>query len=487
MRKPGLRLQGLLLLGGLLLLTFLPLQLTLAAYTSLTLRQIDDAFARRAADLIAAQLATAPDDSQKLRRLRESAEEWHVLSAQSAIDEPLGFGPEALRRELRQQAERTSQDSAGAKGSSGRAFHFRLPSSALWVALRADSALGRAASLVRVFSLYAFVVACALLTLAYFAMTRVLIRPLDALARAAENVTLGLKPLEVAASGVRELEELSTSLTRMTEKLLAEEELSRTKVAELQRTTRELSEAQSQIVRAERLATVGRLAAGLAHEIGNPLAALIGLQDLVLEGNLSPEEQKDFLRRMRAETNRIHDTISELLQFARPSGRSAPAEPAWGNVEITARDTVALVLHQASMKGVDVRLEMPPDLPPVAMAGSALTQVLLNLLLNAADALAGSPEPRIWVRAQKRSTRVRITVDDNGPGVSEELRPRIFDPFFTTKDVGNGTGLGLSVCESLVSAAGGTLWLEPAEGGGARFVIELPRPEDGPAPPAPNA
>ena len=261
------------------------------------------------------------------------------------------------------------------------------------------------------------------------------------------------------------------------QKLLAEEEALRRKVDEVEEATRHLKEAQDRLVRSERLASVGRLAAGLAHEVGNPIAAIIGMQDLLLDGGLTDEESRDFLQRMQKETERIHVILRDLLQFARPAAPRDPAralEP--GNVEAAVYDTVTLVSPQRSMRSVDLAVDVHSDLPAVSLGREQLVQVLLNLLLNAADACEAQGHGHIVVRAEPSHDGVRLSVADDGPGVSKDVRDRLFEPFVTTKDVGKGTGLGLAVCRGLVEAAGGTITLDPDHAPGARFVVELPRP-----------
>jgi signal transduction histidine kinase len=258
----------------------------------------------------------------------------------------------------------------------------------------------------------------------------------------------------------------------MTERLLSEEQALRTKVDEVEQTTKSLRQAQDGLVRSERLASVGRLAAGLAHEVGNPIAAILGMQELLLADGLSEAEQRDFLFRMRNETERINRILGDLLAFSRPTaGRGGPeTEP--GSVEAAVHDTATLLSPQSSMRNVTLDLAVPPGLPPVTLSREHQVQVLLNLLLNAADACAGGG--RITVSAAPSDLGVRLVVQDDGPGVAPEVRERLFEPFVTTKDIGKGTGLGLAVCRGLVEAAGGTLALDPTPQG-ARFVVDLPR------------
>jgi len=284
----------------------------------------------------------------------------------------------------------------------------------------------------------------------------------------------GARRLAVPKTSVPELAELGASFGIMTERLLHEEDKLRSKIDEVERATERLRETQDRLVRSERLASVGRLAAGLAHEIGNPISALMGLEDLVLAGGLSPEEERDFLQRMRKETERIHRILRDLLQFARPAAQPLAGEPEQepGDVETAARDTAALVAPQRSLQDVSLTLELNPGLPAVSLGHEQLMQVILNLVMNAADAVGAGGKVR--VAAALANGNVLLLVEDDGPGVDPRVRSQLFEPFVTTKDVGKGTGLGLAVCRGLVESAGGSIALDLEYSRGARFIVDLP-------------
>jgi two-component system NtrC family sensor kinase len=476
----GLRLQILLLLGGLLLLAFVPLFYAVATYASFTLGQVRRDNARSLGRAIAGHVAEA-------RARRTPAGLLSLLEAEIGVAgvEAIGVystegqvevraGEPAAVDALPTQVEPTAETIFELSGVHGPAMAIAVPDprGAVVAILRTDDHAARAAPLVRLLGLYSGLFALALLWLAYFALTRFIVRPLDGLARAAERVAGGARQLEVPRQGARELVELGLSLRRMTERLLHEEKALRKKVDEVQRATSELREAQQSLVRSERLASVGRLAAGLAHEVGNPIAALLGMEDLLLEGALEPEQTLDFLGRMRKETERINRILGDLLQFARPRAATSGELSAPGQVEVAVHETVTLVRPQRSMREVALRLDIHPELPKVRLSHEHLVQVLLNLLLNAADAVAAGGQ--IEVVAQAIDGKVRIRVRDDGPGVPEEVRERLFEPFVTTKEVGKGTGLGLAVCRGLVEAAGGSISLEQDSAAGACFVIDLP-------------
>jgi signal transduction histidine kinase len=485
MRALGLRPQLLLLLGGLLVLAFVPLQLALSTYTVVTLRQLDDAGAQtlgHALDAHVRELESVASAAELIAALGRIADGVALVAARATLDggEPATLGDAATLRAL---------EAASASGEPLphmlRVHERRLwalavhsPRGTTWLAIDAERSSARGRGLTGMFVLYAFLIGVSVLTLAYFALTRLIVRPLDELSGAAENVTLGKRKLPAPISAVRELRELGQSLERMTDRLLEEEQSLRAHIAEVERARADLARAQTQLVRSERLASVGRLAAGLAHEIGNPIAAMMGLADLLLDGELSPHEQRDFIKRMRAETERVHRTLKDLLQFARPRRERSPDRPASGDVEAAIHDTAALVVHQPSLQKLELHLDVEPGLSRVTLATEQLAQVILNLILNAADALQSRADGRIAILARAVADGVQIAVEDNGPGVPDDVAEHIFEPFFTTKEVGKGTGLGLSVCQGLVSAAGGTLGLDAVHTAGARFVVFLPHAED---------
>lgn len=481
MRSTGLRLQLLLLLGGLVVLAFVPLLWALSTYTGFTLRQLDDVQARALVRTFGAYVAHAEPQlaAQQLMTALERDGSEQGLSAAQIVDGTgrtlAEFGQPAILAALRELPADWGSEPRQLRTRDGRALALAAGEGGrVRLAVFAESSSARAGTLSGLFALYAFLIAVSLLILAYFALTRLIVRPLDALSEAAQSVTLGSRHLAVPETHVRELWMLADSLKRMTDRLLTEEQSLRNKIAEVERATSELERAQTQVVRAERLASVGRLAAGIAHEIGNPLAALMGLQDVLLEAELPPHEQRDFVKRMRAETERIHRTLRDLLEFARPAREAKGGELAAGDVEAAIHDTAALVMHQSSLRDIELRIDVYPGLPKVTLATQQLMQVLLNLILNAADALQGKAGGQLTVIGRAAASGVQLTVEDNGPGVPTAVSDQIFEPFFTTKEVGKGTGLGLSVCQGLLAAAGGSLSLDASFANGARFIVELP-------------
>ena len=265
------------------------------------------------------------------------------------------------------------------------------------------------------------------------------------------------------------LSRLGRAILAMTQKIADDKAHIAQQLEELVRRNRELAATQAELVRAERLAVVGQLAAGIAHEIGNPLAILAGFLDVLEDPGLPSEQRQEARRRMGHELGRIHATVRSLLDFSRAS-QSADAK---GDLSAALAHVQSLLAPQERLRGVTLAVPALAEPIEVPLATDALTQVLVNLLLNAADAL--DHRGRVAVSVAAGAREVVLCVDDSGPGIPPELRARVFEPFFTTKPAGSGTGLGLAVCERIVTAAGGDIRAEESPLGGARFRVTLPR------------
>lgn len=473
--KPGLRLQILFLLGALLVLGFVPLHFAVEAYLSAALtqskREHNVEFGRALASHLAFAATEAPERLEERVRAEVGRGPVRAIAVFDAS------GPRAVvasseeeKRLLPSSVEGSHEGMREVELSNGPGVLMTVPKPPFTVSTLLSRDEPRIGLLTRLLALYMVLIATLLLATAYFTLTRWIVTPVAQLSLAAQRVASTARHLETPETSSRELHDLSRSIQVMTERLLAEEDALRKQVKEVELATERLKATQAQLLRSERMASVGQLAAGLAHEVGNPIAAMMGLQDLILSGGLTPEEQADFIKRMRKETERIHRILRDLLDFARPTrAKDGPAPP--GSVEVAINETTTLLLPQPVARNVELALDVYPDLPKVKLSHEQLVQVLLNLLLNAAQACQEGGT--VQVTARPAGDRVVITVDDDGPGVPTELGERIFEPFVSSKEVGEGSGLGLSVCRGLVEASGGTVRLEPKEKG-ARFVIELP-------------
>jgi C4-dicarboxylate-specific signal transduction histidine kinase len=243
---------------------------------------------------------------------------------------------------------------------------------------------------------------------------------------------------------------------------------------EIQRREQELREKQEQLVQAAKLATLGELTTGVAHELNNPLnniGLFIGnVIDVIELGKLDADRVLQDLNKAMEQVHKASQIISHLRTF----GRSAPTSREPVSVNATIIQALSLLQEQLRLRTIEVKLELAGENPSVVGNAIQLEQVFLNLLTNARDALANSHCKVIHIKTCVEDGTIKIIFRDTGPGIPPGLERRVFDPFFTTKEVGAGTGLGLSITYGIVRDHQGTIWLERRCGEGAVFVIELP-------------
>ena len=235
----------------------------------------------------------------------------------------------------------------------------------------------------------------------------------------------------------------------------------------------ELKLQEEQVQHSERLATVGHMAAGVAHEIGNPLTAISSLTQL-LQRKTEDEFVQEQLKKVRDQIQRINKIVRDLVDFSRPSSLDREEIQINNIIE----SAVGLMKHDARCREVTFRLNLSDRLPKVVCVPDHIHQVLVNLLLNAVDAMDEEENPEIVIETEKikEPEQIVIKVCDAGTGIKEEHLERVFEPFFTTKEVGTGTGLGLSVSHGIITKMGGTISVESEVGVGTTFIITLPLP-----------
>jgi len=299
-------------------------------------------------------------------------------------------------------------------------------------------------------------------------------RPLRAVQRAAEEVADGRLDVEVPADGPAELAALARTFNRMT--------------SSLRQKLQENAMQRESLARAEQLASVGRLSAGVAHEVGNPLAAILGYVELLLDPRTEPAldpEPRALLERCHTQLERIQGIVGQLLDYSRPAHGQSRAVGLHDAVE----RLLSLLRHDPRCRDVTLRLE--GDASVEALADPAhLDQVLQNLVVNACRAATEAEgEPLVVLRIISERDEAGLEVQDSGAGVAAELRPRLFEPFVTTARAGEGSGLGLAICKGLVEGMHGRLEHMPPQarpplraGGspGAVFRVMLPRPGHAP-------
>jgi signal transduction histidine kinase len=334
---------------------------------------------------------------------------------------------------------------------------------------------------------------------------RLVLRPMEETVVVAEAIARGEYDRRVPAGRTRESATLSRALNDLTDQLLQNQTKLAENVRSLDETNRLLNETQRELIQAEKMASIGRLGAGIAHEIGNPLGAILGYVALLRRRGLA----EDLVPGMEREAGRIDQIVRGLLDYARPG--PAVREPV--DVNESVRRAAELLHAQGRLGGISLGLDLAEALPPVPGVPHRLEQVFVNLLTNAEVAMSGEggitvvtrrerytparPVParraddppgidyshlrrlrygtfRDPSRLQSETDVVRVVVADTGPGIPPEQIEAVFDPFFTTKAPGEGTGLGLAIVAGTVAEMGGRIEVSSAPGGGATFNLYLP-------------
>lgn len=299
-----------------------------------------------------------------------------------------------------------------------------------------------------------------------YLLDRAVIRPIRTLRGATRQVADGDLDRPLPTEGPTEIADLADSFNAMLDALKTSRGETEASIDSLRRSNDELRAARGELLRAEKLAAVGRLAAGMAHEVGNPLAAAGGYLDY-LRPTLGAREG-EILDRARRELERIDRLVRDLLDYAAP-----PATGDEGCDPLAVlREALELLDHQGKFVSLQVVAELPAALPRVAVARHRLLQVAINLLLNAGDAV--SEGGTITVAAGCDGQQVWLTVGDDGCGIPADQLAQLFDPFFTTKAPGRGRGLGLAVCHYIVHEAGGEITAASSPNGGTVMRVEVP-------------
>jgi two-component system NtrC family sensor kinase len=382
-------------------------------------------------------------------------------------------------------------------------------------ALRLEASLTDVSqSLARSQKLLLFYIVVDILVLVAFGtyiFSKLVVKPVQQLVQTAEGFQEGDKIPDVSAGEQNELGMLSQALNSMLQRLEENKDELRQHVISLEQANLELKRAQQEVIFSEKLASVGRLAAGIAHEIGNPIGIVLGYLELLQRKDIDETERLELIDRMSTEIQRINQTIRQLLDFSRPG----PGERQVIEVHPLIRETLAVLDHQFRKQEIEVVLELEAESDTVFAKADQLKQVFLNLMVNAADAMEATNERpqggqlRVHTRSfageslvkkdvgskpLRRSTDpiaadfsylrrihgttedrwIEIQFADNGVGITQEDQERVFDPFFTTKEAGKGTGLGLSVSIQIIETLGGRMELKSRSGEETKVSILLP-------------
>jgi len=286
--------------------------------------------------------------------------------------------------------------------------------------------------------------------------SRLITRPLERLSRATQELGKGHFDINVAPSSRDEIGELAVSFNTM--------------AVELDGREKALKQTQAALVQSEKMAAFGQLGAGIAHEVKNPLAGILGLSQLCLRKADEGTPLHRNLSLIEKETKRCQMIMDNLLRFARKE------EVDYYLVAINSviRDACEIVSHQLSLHKIALTIDLEDNLPMLEGNANQLQQVLMNLLINAQQAMGGEHGQVTVSSRLSGSNRITISVEDNGPGMKADLVKRIFEPFFTTKAAGQGTGLGLSVSFGIIQNHGGYIEVDSTPGVGSTFNIYLP-------------
>jgi len=347
-----------------------------------------------------------------------------------------------------------------------------------------------------------------------FLLSRVLVKPIKDLVRLTQRISDGDFSQKIETTSKNEIGQLIGSFNRMIERLKENQESLENYLESLESTNKKLKQAQEELIRTEKLASIGRFAAGVAHEVGNPLGAILGYTSILQKEGLDREESKDYLKRIVKEIERINRIVRELLDFARPSKFEIK------DVEINKviESALSLLSYQNNFKNIETKLDLQSDLPAIKGDEFQLSQVFINIILNAIDAMPKGGIlriqtsthvvenldvdrfQRIYPRRRKsdptesdysrmRKTDplaalfkkfsegdrlVKIRISDTGSGIKKEDLENIFDPFFTTKAPDKGTGLGLSISLRIVESLEGEIRVESEVGKGSAFEVYFP-------------
>jgi signal transduction histidine kinase len=345
----------------------------------------------------------------------------------------------------------------------------------------------------------------------HFLVTRRVLEPIDRLVAGAESIAKGELNARAPSGETREINRLAQALNNMAERLLTDQQKLADNIRSLDDTNQLLTEARNAMVQTEKMASVGRLGAGIAHEVGNPLGAILGYLGLLKRQ--AEGADLELIESAEREAQRIDRIVRGLLDYSRPREAHTHAL----DVNKVIHETIELVSTQGKFRYITLDLDLVEKAPEVLGDPYQLQQVLVNLMVNAADALEDAPGPRVSITTVVRRHRparalvarrkddhpaidyshrrrlhaaprglladpgvtggqvVEIVVSDNGHGIPNELVDQIFEPFVTTKEIGKGTGLGLAVCSRLIEGMGGIIKADSMpEGGGATFRIVLP-------------
>ena len=328
---------------------------------------------------------------------------------------------------------------------------------------------------------------CALLLIAFlswFFVWIVVAKPVQALKRGTERLAAGDLGYQIDVQSEDEIGELASSFNGMSRELQSERQQNlawtRTLEERVEQKTRELRRAHEHALQTEKMASIGKMAAVLAHEINNPLSGILTYAKLLRKWLSSPEPPRDADGRRReicdsldliaSESRRCGDLVRNLLTFSRTTPMNVQA----ADLNPVIAQSLRLVQHQLDLAGIQVQQQLDPDLPKVHCDAAQIEQVVLALVMNALDAMPQGGNLWLTTSFTREPNQVRIVVRDDGSGIPAEILPRIFEPFLTTKETGRGVGLGLAISHRILERHRGAIEVQSEPGRGTTFTVTLP-------------
>lgn len=314
-----------------------------------------------------------------------------------------------------------------------------------------------------------YVTLCGLILILFgsYLLERTIVRPIQHVEQASTAIAHGELDQHIPTKGPRQIAQLANSFNTMSKALKQSQKETQDHIHTLESLNRELKITQDELVRSEKMASIGILAAGMAHEIGNPLGALIGYLDL-LNPRQNHQQEAEIIDGAKQEAARIDHLVRDLLDYAQPENNNeVDTDP-----QAVIQQTIKLLSQQQDFYDVAITSQIPANTPHVKISAPRLQQVIINLLVNARD--AGPAGSSLKLNTQVQDKNLVIEVSDQGEGIPEELLTKLFDPFYTTKPPGKGQGLGLFISHRIITDAHGTLQATNNPAGGATFTIRLP-------------
>ena len=314
-------------------------------------------------------------------------------------------------------------------------------------------------------------------------LLRLYYRPLKRLANLAETFRDEENLFFSVRKEDNEFSVLSSSLNKMLNRITEDKKVLKDTIGSLKNANKELKKAQNDVIRAEKMASVGRLTSGIAHEIGNPIGIVLGYLDLLKQSDLSAADRSDFIDRSEKEITRINNIIRQMLDMS----RSSPGEAKQVSMHQLLEDLVSVFSYQPAAAHINIHYTLGAVNDIVFADPDQLRQVFLNILLNAVDEVNAHSANDAWIKIITEQSRldtdeshlsgqaaITVTIEDSGPGIDPSHLPHIFDPFYTTKEPGKGTGLGLSVSFMIIERLGGHIFVDQHSQSGANFHVVLP-------------